>query len=115
LATACGAEAAHAQGLTSAAFERADVFEFLGRRRGGAPPDLVIADPPRTGLGRGVAERLAVWGASRVAIVSCDPATLARDLAALVANRYALERVTPFDLFPQTAHVEAVAWLTRVA
>ena len=48
-------------------------------------------------------------------MVSCDPATLARDLAALNARGYAIDRITPFDLFPQTAHVEAVAWLSFVA
>ena len=79
------------------------------------PVHLVIADPPRTGLGRGVAERLAALGAARIAMISCDPATLARDLAALVARGCVIDRITPFDLFPQTAHVEAVAWLSRPA
>ena len=73
----------------------------------------MIADPPRTGLGRGVAERLAALRASRIAMVSCDPATLARDLAALTARGYAIEGITPFDLFPHTAHIEVVAWLSR--
>jgi tRNA/tmRNA/rRNA uracil-C5-methylase (TrmA/RlmC/RlmD family) len=74
---------------------------------------LVIADPPRTGLGKGVAHRIAALGVARIAMVSCDPATLSRDLAALVARGYAVETITPFDLFPQTAHVESVAWLRR--
>jgi 23S rRNA (uracil1939-C5)-methyltransferase len=73
----------------------------------------VIADPPRTGLGNGVADRLGALGVARIAMVSCDPATLARDLATLVARGYAIDEITPFDLFPQTAHVEAVAWLRR--
>ena len=114
-AIGCGIEAARSCGLTTAEFERAEVFAFLGSRRDGPTPDLVIADPPRTGLGRGVAERLAALGAARIAMISCDPATLARDLAALAARGYDVEQITPFDLFPQTAHVEAVAWLSRTA
>jgi 23S rRNA (uracil1939-C5)-methyltransferase len=114
-AIACGIEAAQAHGLTNATFERADVLGFLEARRGGGTPDLVVADPPRTGLGRGVAQRLAALGAARIAMISCDPATLARDLAALVSRGYEIEQITPFDLFPQTAHVEAVAWLSRSA
>lgn len=112
-AIACGAEAANSQGLRSASFVRADVRAYLQAGPEAIPPDLVIADPPRTGLGRGVAERLAALRASRIAMVSCDPATLARDLAALTARGYAIEGITPFDLFPQTAHIEVVAWLSR--
>jgi 23S rRNA (uracil1939-C5)-methyltransferase len=114
-AIACGIEAAHAHGVTNATFERADVLAFLEAPPGGGTPDLVVADPPRTGLGRGVAERVAALGAARIALISCDPATLARDLAALASRGYEIEQITPFDLFPQTAHVEAVAWLSRSA
>lgn len=114
-AIACGIEAARSHDLGLATFERADVRAFLDLRSDRSPPDLVIADPPRTGLGRGVAEKLAGLRATRVAMVSCDPATLARDLAALTARGYTVEQVTPFDLFPQTAHVEAVAWLARAS
>lgn len=112
-AIACGTEAARTHGLTTAAFVRADARAFLESSRGGIAPDLVIADPPRTGLGNGVADRLGALGVARIAMVSCDPATLARDLATLVARGYAIDEITPFDLFPQTAHVEAVAWLRR--
>ena len=111
-AIACGTDAARRAGL-DAALVRSDVLRFLDRDAGGAPPALLVADPPRTGFGRGVARRLAAWGPPRIAVVSCDPATLARDAAALVDAGYALERVTPYDFFPQTAHVEAVAWLRR--
>jgi 23S rRNA (uracil1939-C5)-methyltransferase len=114
-AIACGTEAARFRGLASASFVHSDVFAFLRSAPDAIPPDLVIADPPRTGLGRGVAERLAALGAARIAMVSCDPATLARDLAVLSARGYVIERITPFDLFPQTAHLEAVAWLSRAA
>jgi 23S rRNA (uracil1939-C5)-methyltransferase len=110
-ALACGEEAARSHGLATVTFARADVHEFLRRRGAETTPDLVIADPPRTGLGKGVAERIARLKAPRIAMVSCDPATLARDLSAFADRGYALSKVTPFDLFPQTAHVEAVAWL----
>jgi 23S rRNA (uracil1939-C5)-methyltransferase len=110
-AIACGAQAAREAGLPSVEFARADVSAFLGGSRGAPRPDLVVADPPRTGLGKGVALQIAALRPPRIALVSCDPATLARDLAVLSASGYAVLRVTPFDLFPQTAHVEAVAWL----
>ena len=71
--------------------------------------DTVVLDPPRAGLPRGVAERLAEVRARRIVYVSCDPATLARDLRILAAEGYALTRAEGFDLFPQTPHVEAVA------
>jgi 23S rRNA (uracil1939-C5)-methyltransferase len=107
-AIACGREAAGASG-SRVRHVRADVLRFLGETED--RPQLVVADPPRTGFGPGVAEALAKLGPARIALVSCDPATLARDAARLVAGGYRVERVRPFDLFPQTAHVEAVAWL----
>ena len=76
-------------------------------------PDAVVLDPPRTGLPRGAADRLCELAPARIAYLSCDPATLARDLAALVAGGYALEEVLAFDLFPQTPHVEVLATLCR--
>jgi len=78
----------------------------------GAPrPDAVVLDPPRAGLGRGGAAALARLRPRRVAYLACDPATLARDCAALVADGYALTGLRGFDLFPQTPHVEALAQL----
>ncbi len=114
-AIACGIDATRRAALTTVRFERADVLAFLEARHEAHPPDLVIVDPPRTGLGRGVATRLAALRASRIAMISCDPATLARDLGALIASGYTMERLTPFDIFPQTAHVESLAWLSRTA
>ena len=84
-------------------------------------PDAVLLDPPRAGLARGAAERLAALGAARIVYLSYDPATLARDLKIICADpesgraRYTLDRVTGIDLFPQTPHVEALAVLNRVA
>jgi 23S rRNA (uracil1939-C5)-methyltransferase len=72
---------------------------------------LVVLDPPRTGA-RAVAERLALSRVSQVVYVSCNPATLGRDLA-LLAPAYDLRSVAAFEMFPYTSHVEVVADLTR--
>ncbi|MGE0556261.1 MAG: class I SAM-dependent RNA methyltransferase [Gemmatimonadales bacterium] len=77
-------------------------------------PDLVVTNPPRAGMARPVVERLRDSAAERVVYVSCDPATLARDLALLTrGGSFRLIRVASFDLFPQTAHVESVALVER--
>lgn len=75
--------------------------------------DKVVADPPREGLGAEIAERIAQMKPSTIALVACDPASLARDVKSLVEHGYRLERVVPVDLFPHTFHVEAVAELRR--
>lgn len=112
-AVTCGRAAARKAGRRGIRFHQADAEAFLAglpRRRGGF--DLIVANPPRTGLGPGVAERILDLRPARIVMVSCDPATLARDLRALVGAGYGLQRVTPLDMFPQTAHVEAVATLS---
>jgi 23S rRNA (uracil1939-C5)-methyltransferase len=76
-------------------------------------PDLVIVDPPRSGLGDRVARALASADAPRLTYVSCDPATLARDLGPLQAAGYRVEEVHLVDLFPQTYHLESVLQLVR--
>jgi 23S rRNA (uracil1939-C5)-methyltransferase len=78
-------------------------------------PEVVVLDPPRGGVGARASRDLARLPARRVVHVSCDPATLARDLRELAARGFALARVVAFDLFPQTPHVEAVAVLERAA
>jgi tRNA/tmRNA/rRNA uracil-C5-methylase (TrmA/RlmC/RlmD family) len=81
----------------------------------------VIADPPRAGLAREAVDYLIAardaqdGGAERFAYVSCDPATLARDLALLTGGGWTLEDLRAFDAFPMTHHVECVATLTRAA
>ena len=90
---------------------RGDVAAVLAR---GLPPArLAVADPPRSGLTRAVIEYLntAETGVSRLAYVSCDPATLARDLGLLAARGWVLEGLRAFDAFPMTHHVECVAIL----
>jgi 23S rRNA (uracil1939-C5)-methyltransferase len=89
-------------------------------------PDFVVLDPPRAGLGAETAARLATLGATEVAYLSCDPSTLARDLAVLTGSerrpqtglepghRYEISDVHLFDLFPQTYHIETLVKLRRV-
>lgn len=87
----------------------AHLEQVIGRLR---PPDAVILNPPRTGLAPEVASRLAELATSPIVYISCDPATLARDLSRL-GDGYRIHSVRAFDLFPQTAHVETVVRLLR--
>ena len=87
-----------------------------GARAAALPPArLVVADPPRSGLDRAVIGYLSAArsAAERFCYVSCDPATLARDLGLLLERGWALEGLRAFDAFPMTHHVECVAWLAR--
>jgi 23S rRNA (uracil1939-C5)-methyltransferase len=76
-------------------------------------PDLVVVDPPRGGLGDRVARSISGLDAPRITYVSCDPATLARDLVPLLGAGYRVEEVHLVDLFPQTYHLESVVQLVR--
>jgi 23S rRNA (uracil1939-C5)-methyltransferase len=99
--------------------------EFLGKLN--EKPDFVVLDPPRAGLGAAVAAELARLGAPEIAYLSCDPATLARDLAVLLGTqkkvngtvgldaRYEIAEMHIFDLFPQTFHIETLVRLRRVS
>ncbi len=75
--------------------------------------DLVVVDPPRSGLGDRLAKSLAALGSDRVVYVSCDPATLARDLVPLLVAGYRVKQVHLLDMFPQTYHIESVVKLAR--
>jgi 23S rRNA (uracil1939-C5)-methyltransferase len=74
--------------------------------------DLIIVDPPRTGLSRECVREVLRLEIPRVLYISCDPATLARDLG-LLAGSYRITRLQPFDMFPQTAHLETLVELAR--
>lgn len=95
---------------------RADVIEADAPR--GVPArarlDLVVLDPPRAGA-RDAIDPIAAAQPARVVYVSCDPATLARDLARLAGHGYVLDAAEAFDMFPQTAHVETVARMRPIA
>lgn len=77
----------------------------------GVAPSVIVADPPRSGLGKNVVKHLARVQAPALVLVSCEPATLARDVGALLGAGYRLTSLTVVDLFPQTFHVEVVARL----
>jgi 23S rRNA (uracil1939-C5)-methyltransferase len=76
-------------------------------------PDFIVLDPPRTGAGREVCELLGRVAAPTLVYVSCSPETLPADLATLTASGYSVDQLHLVDLFPQTAHIETVAILTR--
>ncbi len=72
-------------------------------------PDVVIVDPPRSGLGEKVVEQVVAFGAKRIVYVSCNPTSFARDAKWLTEQGYSLKSVQPVDMFPQTYHVEVVS------
>ncbi len=86
---------------------------LLDERAGAEPPfDTIMVNPPRKGLGPGVAPRLLALAPQRIVYVSCNPKSLAKDLSEL-SGAYRLTQVTPYDLFPASEHVEALATLER--
>ena len=104
-------EAALAQGFDPAAFVVADAAEHAARlARHGERFDLVLVDPPRAGLKDGLAP-LARLASGWLAMCSCNPVTLARDLRALLDLGFEIESLEAFDMFPQTHHMETLAWL----
>ena len=98
---------ANAHGLTVES-EKGSAEDFLRRMQ--TTPDLILADPPRAGLGKEAAAELIRLQAPQVTIVSCDPTTLARDLQTLLTS-YDIDSLTLVDLFPQTYHLETIAKL----
>ena len=80
----------------------------------GVRPDVVIVDPPRKGLGPEVIPAISRMGPDRVVMVSCNPATAARDAALLRDAGYSIEEIQPVDLFPRTTHVETVVLLSKL-
>jgi len=85
-----------------------EAFDYLGSGRF----ETVVLDPPRRGAPR-VADRVARLAPARIVYVSCNPRFLARDLKTLEQSGYALQSLTPVDMFPRTVHLEVVAVLDR--
>lgn len=92
---------------------RATTEQYLENAAGKLHPELVVVDPPRSGLGEKVIKGLAKLKAPRITYVSCDPATFSRDLARLLQSGYRVEEAHLVDLFPQTYHLESVFHLVR--
>jgi 23S rRNA (uracil1939-C5)-methyltransferase len=86
---------------------------FLNPKGKRPKPDFILVDPPRAGLGSKTAKQLAAVEAPQITYVSCDPATLARDLRVLLDAGYQIEQLHLMDLFPQTFHIETIARLSR--
>jgi 23S rRNA (uracil1939-C5)-methyltransferase len=91
----------------------AETERFLSRNK--ERPELVVLDPPRAGLEPETIQRLTKLGPARITYVSCDPPTLARDLAVFIRGGYTCSEIHLFDLFPQTFHMETVVRLRRNA
>ena len=94
-------------------FVKGDALEHaMQAARGGASFDLVLLDPPRAGIKQGI-EHAAGLARSHVALVSCDPVTFARDLQRLLGLGFRIRHMEAFDMFPQTHHLEVLAWLEK--
>jgi 23S rRNA (uracil1939-C5)-methyltransferase len=107
---------ARANGIENCTFLPGEVRHVLpSLMRDGVRAEVVVADPPRAGFHPKALHALATLGPERLVYVSCNPSTLARDLADLVRQGYRLEWVEPVDMFPQTPHIEAVARLRRAS
>jgi 23S rRNA (uracil1939-C5)-methyltransferase len=105
-------------GIGNATFVEGEARRVLrewarGERPAPLPPSVVVVDPPRAGLHPRVVARIAELGPRRIVYVSCNPATLARDLRDFAGYGWSLAEVRPFDMFPHTAHIECVARLER--
>ena len=101
-------------GITNARFICADATVAAAKLKGeGITPDVVIVDPPRKGLTPELIETISRMHPDRVVYVSCDPATLARDLQQFESLNYSVKEITPVDMFPRTAHCESVCLMSK--
>ena len=106
-------ENASANGIANATFQAGDAAAIFAGLTFSAADTVVVIDPPRKGCDESFLQQLFTFGPRGVVYVSCDPATQMRDLKLFAASGYALTAVQPFDLFPQTRHLECVVTLKR--
>ncbi|MBT2584106.1 23S rRNA (uracil(1939)-C(5))-methyltransferase RlmD [Planococcus sp. ISL-109] len=101
-------------GFTNTLFEAGPAEQVIPRwYKEGKVADVLVVDPPRKGCDEALLQTMLEQRPERIVYVSCNPATLARDLRILEDGGYRTQEVQPVDMFPQTTHVECVAWLTR--
>ncbi len=119
-AVRCARDNAKANGIENASFYLGDagtaasLLEMAEKERGAAiRPDVVVLDPPRKGCDHALLDYLATLAPKKIVYISCNPQTLARDMAVLTKNGYQASEVVPYNLFPRTRHVESVVCLTR--
>nr|MCR5331366.1 23S rRNA (uracil(1939)-C(5))-methyltransferase RlmD [Lachnospiraceae bacterium] len=111
-------ENAKLNGITDAEFycgAAEDLFPELMRDSGKSSPDIVVVDPPRKGCDASLIECIGTLAPRKIVYVSCDPATLARDIKLLRGYGYEVRKVQPVDMFPQTMHVETVCLLSKLS
>ncbi|MFC7441189.1 23S rRNA (uracil(1939)-C(5))-methyltransferase RlmD [Laceyella putida] len=107
-------ENAELNGITHAEYHVGEAETLLPKWiKEGLRPDVIVVDPPRTGLGQPLLDTLLRVKVPRIVYVSCNPATLAKDCALLLKSGYRIANVVPLDMFPQTAHVETVCELVE--
>ncbi|MBQ7718430.1 MAG: 23S rRNA (uracil(1939)-C(5))-methyltransferase RlmD [Clostridia bacterium] len=107
-------ENARLNGISNAVFYAGDAAKVLHDLfEGGDRADYVVLDPPRKGCDKALLETLGKMSPEKIVYISCDCATLARDAKVLTALGYSVRSVTPFDMFPQTHHIETAALLSR--
>lgn len=104
---------ARTSGISNACFIAADAKTAAADLAGGDRIDIAVLDPPRKGCDAETLTALGAMAPKRIVMVSCNPATFARDLAALSGYGYRVIEVTPVDMFPRTAHIECVALMER--
>jgi 23S rRNA (uracil1939-C5)-methyltransferase len=97
-------------GINNCQFVLGDIRETLSTMR--PKPDVLVIDPPRAGMHKDVLSRVMEMATERVVYLSCNPATMARDMGYMI-QEYEVVEIQPVDMFPHTYHIEAVAKLVR--
>jgi 23S rRNA (uracil1939-C5)-methyltransferase len=105
---------ARENGIENIEFFRGDAAAFMeGMAKSGERPDALIMDPPRAGASARFLRAVAAAAPEKIAYVSCEPETLARDLAVLTRSGYRVRRIQPVDMFPHTRHLETVVSMSK--
>ena len=95
--------------------EKIDVTDFkkLGKSIQKNKPDVIIVDPPRSGLHKNTVDTIIKYTSCKIVYVSCNPSTQARDVNILINNGYSVKNIQPIDMFPHTPHIENITLLTN--